>query len=468
VKRDGVTTEAVTSGVNSEVPLRDSGIPWLGHVPAHWEVKKLSRVTQSRCDGPFGSGLKSEHYTDEGIRVIRLQNIGFAAFDDEDQVFIDADYYAELGDHDVHPGDLLVAGLGDTNNPVGRACRAPDHLGPAMVKADCFRYRLERGKADSQFMAYQMSVTAQALSGALASGVTRPRMNLSLTSDRMFAFPPLDEQIAIAEFLVWKTGQIDTLIVRKKELLKRLQEKRLAIIAQAVTRGLKATAPLRDSGVPWIGYVPEHWEVKRIKFIARIGNGSTPSRENPLYWDDGYYPWLNSSVVNQEAVTMADQFVTADALRECHLPIVQPPAVLIGITGEGKTRGMATTLLFEATINQHLAYVKPDPTLVKVNFLRRVFDNAYPYLRSESDGGGSTKGAITCEQIAELSVPVPPVNEQEAIAAHLEVQTQRIDRLAVKLEGAVESLTEYRTALIAAATTGKIDVRSVQTPHFAS
>jgi type I restriction enzyme S subunit len=168
--------------------------------------------------------------------------------------------------------------------------------------------------------------------------------------------------------------------------------------------------------------------------------------------------------VNQEAVTMADQFVTADALRECHLPIVQPPAVLIGITGEGKTRGMATTLLFEATINQHLAYVKPDPALVNVDFLRRVFDKAYSYLRSESDGGGSTKGAITCEQIAELPVPVPPVYEQEAIAAHLEIETQKMDRLAVKFEAAIDRLAEYRTALITAATTGKIDVRKVRIP----
>lgn len=162
---------------------------------------------------------------------------------------------------------------------------------------------------------------------------------------------------------------------------------------------------------------------------------------------------------------MADQFVTADALKECHLPIVQPPAVLIGITGEGKTRGMATTLLFEATINQHLAYVKPDPALVTVGFLRRVFDKAYSYLRSESDGGGSTKGAITCEQIAELSVPVPPINEQEAIAAHLEIETQRMDRLAVKIEAAIARLAECRTGLITAATTGKIDVRGVKIPH---
>ena len=111
-----------------------------------------------------------------------------------------------------------------------------------------------------------------------------------------------DKFIEAATFLDWKTGQIDALIAQKQELLEKLKEKRIAVITQAVTHGLNPAAPLRDSGIPWLGQVPKHWEVKRIKFIGRVGNGSTPSRENSLYWDDGDYPWLNSSVVNQEGL----------------------------------------------------------------------------------------------------------------------------------------------------------------------
>ncbi|MBS1910880.1 MAG: restriction endonuclease subunit S [Bacteroidetes bacterium] len=234
-KRLAVITQAVTRGLNPDAPLRDSGVPWLGEVPEHWEVKKLSRVTASRCDGPFGSGLKSEHYSDEGVRVIRLQNIAFAEFDDRDKAYIDPEYYSELGDHDVYPGDLLVAGLGDKNNPVGRACRAPDNLGPAMVKADCFRYRFEEDKADSQFMAYQMSITATVLSGALAAGVTRPRMNLSLTSDRVLAFPPIDEQIEIAKRLDDESERSRQMIAKIESAITHLTEYRTALITAAVT-----------------------------------------------------------------------------------------------------------------------------------------------------------------------------------------------------------------------------------------
>lgn len=202
-----------------------------------------------------------------------------------------------------------------------------------------------------------------------------------------------------------------------------------------------------------------HWEVKRLKFVARIGNGSTPNREDPAYWDGGTYPWLNSSVVNQEQVATADQFVTPLALAECHLPRIAPPAVLVGITGQGKTRGMATTLLFEATINQHLAYVKPDDTKAIVGFLRRVFDMAYAHLRSESENGGSTKGAITCEQIAELPIPVPPLDEQVDISERIDVALAKLARMSENAESAITRLSEYRSALITAATTGKIDVR---------
>jgi type I restriction enzyme M protein len=139
-KRTAMITRAVTKGLNPDVPMKDSGVAWLGEVPAHWTPVALRHVAISRCDGPFGSGLKSTHYRPEGVRVVRLQNIRAGLFYNGDPVYIDEEYYdEELGDHDVKGGDLLVAGLGDDNNLVGRACVAPHEIEPAMVKADCSR-----------------------------------------------------------------------------------------------------------------------------------------------------------------------------------------------------------------------------------------------------------------------------------------------------------------------------------------
>ena len=107
---------------------RASEVEWLGEIPAHWQSLALGRVTTSRCDGPFGSGLKSEHYSESGIRVVRLQNIGWAEFADLDAAYLDEAYARQLGDHSVKGEDILIAGLGDDGHPVGRACVAPAEI----------------------------------------------------------------------------------------------------------------------------------------------------------------------------------------------------------------------------------------------------------------------------------------------------------------------------------------------------
>ena len=135
-----------------------------------------------------------------------------------------------------------------------------------------------------------------------------------------------------------------------------------------------------------------------MKFVAQVGNGSTPSRENSDYWSDGTYPWLNSSVVNEEDVTKPSELVSRRTLlRECHLPRIEPPAVLVGITGEGKTRAMASTLRIEATINQHLAFIKPFDSGNRVGLLSKGIRSCIMPLVfvARVTGGRSTKGAIT-------------------------------------------------------------------------
>jgi type I restriction enzyme S subunit len=244
-KRTALISRTVTRGLPAEAArefdlephtrFKDSGIGWLGEVPEGWEVCALKRITISRCDGPFGSGLKSEHYCDVGVRVIRLQNIRLGQFDNRDSAFIDPEYYRQLGDHTVIPGDVLIAGLGDENNPIGRACVAPCGIGPAMVKADCFRFRLKLTHAIPTYIALQLSISANSLGGALATGTTRGRMNLSTTENRKIALPPLPEQTAIAAYLDRETATIDQLVTKVEAAIVRLLEYRTALITAAVT-----------------------------------------------------------------------------------------------------------------------------------------------------------------------------------------------------------------------------------------
>ena len=234
-KRSALISHAVTKGLDPDAPLKDSGVEWLGEIPAHWNCLSIARVTLSRCDGPFGSNLKSQHYSDNGVRVIRLQNIGAPDFLDSDQVYIEATHARTLGDHSVLKGDLLVAGLGDDVHPVGRACVAPAGLDQAIVKADCFRFRIDQKKALSEFAAYQLSATALAAAGYFVTGSTRLRMNLTTTAAKKIALPPLPEQRTIAAFLDRETAQIDGLVAKVREAIDRLKELRTALISAAVT-----------------------------------------------------------------------------------------------------------------------------------------------------------------------------------------------------------------------------------------
>jgi len=235
-KRQAVISHAVTKGLDPDVPMKDSGVEWLGEVPAHWDVMKLGMITLDKCDGPFGSALKSEHYSSSGVRVIRLQNVKAGEFGDQDSAYIDEEYYKSIGSRSgVLSGDVLVAGLGDGNNVVGRACVAPEGIAPAMVKADCFRFRLDAFRARPNFMANQLSSGAAFDAGRLASGSTRSRIPLSSMAARFVAVPPPKEQESIEKYLSEAKEKIDALLEEAGHTIELLQERRSALISAAVT-----------------------------------------------------------------------------------------------------------------------------------------------------------------------------------------------------------------------------------------
>ena len=238
-QKQAIIHQAVTGQIDvrtgkSYPSYKPSGVAWLGSVPRHWELSQLRRVTIDRCDGPFGSDLKSSHYTTAGIRVVRLQNIGHGEFIDADTSFISLDHYATLGDHSIVPEDVLIAGLGDAKHPAGRACVAPEALGNAMVKADCFRFRLNRTRVEPRFVATQLTATASVASATLSRGATRQRTNLENTSARTISIPLLDEQASIMDYLEDRTYRIRAAHDSAKRELILLNEYRARLIGEVV------------------------------------------------------------------------------------------------------------------------------------------------------------------------------------------------------------------------------------------
>ena len=285
-----------------------------------------------------------------------------------------------------------------------------------------------------------------------------PGLNRDYAYQQRIIVPPPNVQRAIADFLDCETATIDELIAAKERLLDLLAEKRRTLITQAVTHGLNPNVPLKDSGVEWLREIPEHWMVAKIKHLAQVGNGSTPYRDSKRYWRNGTFPWLTSSVVNDDIVGEPTEFVTETALRKCHLPIVRPDSVLVAITGQGKTRGKATLLPYQATINQHIAFISPQADQLQSGFLQLYLSSVYTILRMLSEAMGSTKGALTCEQLGEFFIPLPPLQEQSQIISAISEMKAHIDSLTKAAKETIQLLQERRVALITEAVTGKLHI----------
>lgn len=445
---------------------KNSEAEWLGAVPAHWQLLSLARVTVEKCDGPFGSGLKSEHYSDEGVRVVRLQNIREGWFDGSDAAFVDEQYYGTAlgGAHDVIHGDLLVAGLGDERNTVGRACVAPSEIQPAMVKADCFRFRLNTQRALTGFIAAQLTAGAPYDAGILSSGSTRSRISLSEMATRKIALPPLGEQSAVVAFLDRETAKIDALVTEQKRLIELLKEKRKTVVSQSVTKGLNPKVSMKYSGVEWLGTVPDHWECRSISSVStKITNGYVgPTRD--ILVNDGVR-YLQSLHIKDNSIRFDNPyFVRREWSMEHSKSILDVGDVLIVQTGDIGQVAVVTDE-FEGCNCHALIIVAPLKTVVSGEWLSWTLNSDYGLHSLLSIQTGALHPHLNCGNVKGVIVPIPPLDEQKQIVATLKRRVSDFDSLISEAQTGILLLQERRTALIAAAVTGKIDVRELVAAH---
>jgi type I restriction enzyme S subunit len=226
-------------------------------------------------------------------------------------------------------------------------------------------------------------------------------------------------------------------------------------------RGLRGEAQKETE----IGALPESWSVVVLGSVGRVGNGSTPKKSVRAYWDGGDFPWLTSAKVYDRDIVAADQFVTPTALKECHLPVIEPGAILMAITGQGKTLGHCAVLRMRATINQHIAYIATDLERGDPSFIRGYLETQYDYFRQVGAGGGSTKGALTCAFLRSVPIPLPPtLEEQREIVAILDAIDRKIDLHKRKLA----VLDELFNALLHKLMIGEIRVADLDLSALAS
>jgi type I restriction enzyme S subunit len=267
--------------------------------------------------------------------------------------------------------------------------------------------------------------------------------------------PPNEEQSAIVGFLDHETSKIDALIVEQRRLIELLKEKRQAVISHAVTKGLNPHAPMKPSGIEWLGDVPAHWSVGALRYYATFATGSTPDRNNAAFWDGGI-AWVKTGEINYAGISATEETISEAGLESSSCSIAPAGTLLMALYGQGVTRGRVAILEIPAAFNQACVAIFPDKRL-NSSFLRSFFVFAYSFIRDI--GNETTQMNMNVEFVRRIPLVMPPASEQEMITRHVQRETERFETLMAEAQRAVDLLQERRTALISAAVTGKIDVR---------
>lgn len=290
-----------------------------------------------------------------------------------------------------------------------------------------------------------------------ASGVTRYGLGLDAIGRLYLPIPPLPRQRAIAAYLDRETAKIDAMIAAKERLLALLAEKRRALITHAVTRGLNEGVPMKDSGVEWLGEIPEHWDAAPLRYLVDITSGSTPDKGNAGYWG-GDIPWVSPKDMKRDRIDDAEDHVTDIAMRETTLARIPTGSVLVVIRGMILAHSFPTAVTTgEVTINQDMKALRCRP-LIDPEFLWAYFRGIEKHVVSQADQSAHGTKKIDTEILGALSVVLPPIEEQRHIVQEVIRQTARVDELVGQTQQSIDLGRERRSALIAAAVTGQIDV----------
>lgn len=409
---------------------RDSGVQWLGEVPEGWAVSCVKRVASIK----YGIG-EPPRYRDEGVPLIRATNVDAGRICTDGLVLIDpADIPANRITW-LSPGDIIVVRSGAYTGD--SAIIGPGHC-PAVAGFDMV---LKPVSIYPPFLAFLLlsSEVKQSQIDLEKMRAAQPHLNAEEIGSCIIPLPPLPEQTAIAAFLDRETAKIDALVAEQRRLIDLLREKRQAVISHAVTKGLNPNAPLKPSGIDWLGDVPEGWEVKRLRFLCRIETGASDTQDAD---EDAEFPFF----VRSQTVEKIGHFT-----HDCE-------AVMTSGDGAGVGKIFHH---FKGKFSAHQrVYIFTDFEGVSAEFF-------FHYLRANffkvalEGGAKSTVDSLRRPLIANFWMTVPPLEEQEEILADVAEIERRYSLLAEDAEAAIALLQERRAALISAAVTGKIDVRGL-------
>ena len=434
---------------------KDSGVDWLGEVPAHWEVVRLN--TTATCNDEVLLESTAEDYEIEYVEISGVQ-AGQGITETATLPFGNAPSRARRV---VRDGDVLISTVRTYLRAIAQVKSPPEN----MIASTGFAVLRPR-RIDSRFLGYACHAEGFVSEVIARSvGVSYPAINASELARLPIPLPTAPEQTAIATFLDRETAKIDALVAEQERLIALLKEKRQAVISHAVTKGLDPSVPMKDSGVEWLGEVPAHWEVVRIKHVvASIEQGWSPQCESYPVESADQWGVLKVGCVNGGVFNPDENKVLPDDLTPVPALAIRAGDVLVSRANTRELVGSAATALMDypnLLLCDKLYRLRLNHKMNAPQYLA-YFLGCLPVreqIELAATGASSSMLNIGQATILELRLPHPDVEEQLAITAHLDAVTARMRDTATEAEAIIAALQERRSALISAAVTGQIDVR---------
>ena len=314
--------------------MKESGIQWIGAIPYNWNVERIKHIIQNNDNGikvgPFGSALTNEVVSsDEGkYKVYGQSNLIRKDFSYGDN-YVSEQNYKRLINYEVLPNDIAVSMMGT----IGKCSVVPGNIEPGIMDSHLIKIRLSQKMLPRYFeYAYESDMGYSQLlinsKGSIMNG-----LNSTIVKGLYILVPEIIEQQAIVDFLDKECAQIDSIATDLEKQIALLQQYKKSLITETVTKGLDKSVPMKDSGVEWIGEIPEHWEISRVRHLASLCSGATPSKDVLSYWE-GNIPWVSSQEVKSDIIKDTSLHISEEAINSCSTQLM-PAGTLVMVVRSG-------------------------------------------------------------------------------------------------------------------------------------
>lgn len=422
---------------------KDSGVAWIGEIPAHWETVKPKYTVFLQ------KGTKPQELTDEDNG-----NLPYLTMDVlRDRANKTTMYPTSVNDLvKVDDDDILV--LWDGANAGEVLLAKEGYLSSTMA-----RFGFDTDKLDSRYWFYFLKGLEPILK-EFAGGTTIPHLDSSKIMEEPYPIPSMEEQQAIVRYLDYKVAKLDKLISENEAQVKELEKYRTAVISEVVTKGLNPDTPMRDSGIEWIGHIPEHWETIKLKYYtSKIGSGVTPTGGAEVYQENGVI-FLRSQNIHNDGLRLEDAAYISDEIdQQMSNSRVCFGDVLLNITGASIGRCHCFDRNIRANVNQHVCIIRPDASKLNCKYLQYILNSDMGQILIKLGESGANREGLTFEQIKNFVIPICDISEQKQIVDVIVAKCNSINQTIDSLKQNVACLAQYKASLISETVTGQRDVR---------